>query len=109
MTIHKNDIIMIKRWTPKTAQLPNGRVFYAKYLRTSKNVLPANVLVRRTYRRNPVQRGKRRQLPRVRAKPAHTVRGRGFGKMFNIVKKVTKSSLAKKNWKDCTQRTSKCL
>ena len=56
-----------------------------------------------------MQRGKRRQSPRVRAKPAHAVRGRGFGKIFNIVKKVTKSSLAKKNWKDCTKRTSKCL
>ena len=32
----------------------------------------------------------------MRAKPAHVVRGTGFGKIFNFVKKVAKSSLAKK-------------
>ena len=32
----------------------------------------------------------------MRAKPAYVVREKGFGKIFNFVKKVAKSSLAKK-------------
>ena len=37
--------------------------------------------------------------PRVRAiaKPAHVVRGKGFGKIFNFVKKAGRSPLAKTN------------
>ena len=37
--------------------------------------------------------------PRVRAtaKPAHLVRGKGFGKIFNFVKKAGRSPLAKTN------------
>ena len=32
----------------------------------------------------------------MKAKPAHVVRGRGFGKVFNFVKKVAKSPLSRK-------------
>ena len=54
MTRRKNNIIMIKRETPKRVQLPNGRVFYAKYMRTSRNALPLNVRNRKNYGGNPV-------------------------------------------------------
>ena len=94
MTRCKNNIIMIKRETPKKFQLPNGRAFYAKYMRTSRNALPPNVIIRRTYRGNPVQKGRRRQLPRMRAKPAHVVRWRGFGKIFNLVKRSSQKSIS---------------
>ena len=34
---------MIKRQTLKRVNLPNGRTFYAKYKRTARAALPANV------------------------------------------------------------------
>ena len=86
---------MIRRWVPKEVQLPNGRIFEAKFMRTIQDALPKNVTIRRTYRGNPVWI----RAP-VRAKPAHAVRppmrGKGFGKIFNFVKKVSKSPLARK-------------
>ena len=85
MARRKNNIIMINRRTPKRVKLPNGRAFYAIFMRISRNALPLN----------PVQGGKRRQPPRVRAKPAHVERKRGFNKIFNFVKKVAKRALVK--------------
>ena len=82
MTRSKNNIVMIKRRTPKRVQLPNGRAFYAKYMKTSRNALLPNKKIRITYRGNPVQRGRRGQLARVKAKSAYVVRGRGFSKIY---------------------------
>ena len=41
---------MIKRQAPKRATLPNSRTFYAKYKRTTRAALPANVHLRRAYK-----------------------------------------------------------
>ena len=94
MTRHRNNIVMMKRQTPKRVELHNGRVFYKKYKRVDKNLLPANIRIRKTYRGNPTQG--RRPKVRARAIPVHVVRWRGFGKIFNFVKKVSKSPLARK-------------
>ena len=109
MTRHKNNIVMIKRRTSKRVQLPNGRVFYAKYMRTSRNALLPNLTFKRTHTGNPVQRGRKRQPPRVRSKPAHVIRRTGFGKIFSFVKKCCQNLINQKNWKGSAQRTSKCL
>ena len=38
MTRCRNDIVMVKRQTPKRVELPTSRVFYAKYKRVDKNL-----------------------------------------------------------------------
>ena len=50
MRERRNRIIMIKRKNPKRVTLPDGRTFYAKYKRTTRAVLPANVNLVRTYK-----------------------------------------------------------
>ena len=54
---------MVKRDTPKLIRLPNGRIFYARYKRTRRANLPANVRLKRVYRQRAAPRG-RRQQPR---------------------------------------------
>ena len=51
---------MIKRPNPKRVQLPNGRVFYAKYKRVAKDALPTNIRIRRRYKQRAALRGRRR-------------------------------------------------
>ena len=72
MTRRRNNIVMMKRQTPKRVELHNGRVFYGKYKRVDKNLLPANIRIRKTYRGNPTQG--RRPKVRARAIPVHVVR-----------------------------------
>lgn len=48
MTSCRNNILMVKRQTPKRVESPNGRVFYAKYKRVDKNALPASIRIRKT-------------------------------------------------------------
>ena len=43
MKERRNRIVMIKRRTPKRVVLPNGRTFYARYKRATRDALPANV------------------------------------------------------------------
>ena len=45
----RNNILLIKKAVPKRVQLPDGRVFYAKYERIGRENLPPNINVRRTY------------------------------------------------------------
>ena len=45
-----NDIVMVRRTVPKKLDLPDGRIFYAKYNRAIEAALPANVRIRRGYR-----------------------------------------------------------
>ena len=61
---------MIKRQAPKRATLPNSRTFYAKYKRTTRAALPANVHLRRPYKQRSAPLGRRRR--------AVGQRGRGF-------------------------------
>ena len=51
---------MIKRANPKRVQLPNGRVFYAKYKRVARDALPKNIRIRRKYKQRAAPRGRRR-------------------------------------------------
>ena len=50
MKERRNRIIMVKRQNLKRVSLPNGRTFYAKYKRTTREELPANVHLQRGYR-----------------------------------------------------------
>ena len=80
---------MVKRQNPKRVSLPNGRTFYAKYKRTTRAELPANVHLQRSYRQRAAPRGRRRTAV-VRQQ-----RGRGFKsvlkKAFNFAKKAAKN------------------
>ena len=62
----KNNILLQRLPAPRRAQLPNGRVFFAKYLRVVRERLPEQVKIRRTYVRKI---GPRRQRCRRKNKP----------------------------------------
>ena len=75
----RNNIVLVKRDTPKKVTLPNGRTFYAKYKRVNRHYLPGGTTIQRNYRGHPVQgRRPRAPRPRRRAKPAAAVTGRGM-------------------------------
>ena len=78
---------MVKRQNPKKVTLPNGRTFYAKYKRTTRAELPANVHLQRGYRQRAAPRGRRRA--------AVQQGGRGFKsafkKVLNFAKKAAKN------------------
>ena len=84
---------MIKRQTLKRATLPNSRTFYAKYKRTTRAALPANVHLQRPYKERAAPRGRRRR--------AAGQRGRGFKsfmkKGFNFAKKAAKKAYNNKS------------
>ena len=48
---HRNNIVMVKLAMPRKVTLPNGRVFYAKYIRVKRNALPNNVSIKSTCKR----------------------------------------------------------
>ena len=82
----RDNIVLIKRQNPKRVQLPNGRVFYAKYKRVGRDALPGNVRIRRTYKkRNRGGRGRRRVQG-----------GRGFKSFFKKAYKFGKKALNNK-------------
>ena len=87
MKERRNRIIIVKRQTPKRVTLPNGRTFYAKYKRTTRAELPANVHLQRPYKQRAAPRGRRRRRAGQR--------GRGFKsafkKAFNFAKKAAKN------------------
>ena len=49
---------MQKLDVPKRVTVPNGRTFIARYKRVSRSQLPANVILRRTYRQRAAPRGR---------------------------------------------------
>ena len=53
----KDRIVMVKRDMPKLVTLPNGRTFYARYKRTRRENLPANLRLERVYRQQVAPRG----------------------------------------------------
>ena len=55
-------IIMVKRDVPKKVILPNGRNFLARYKRTTRAHLPANIHLARPYKQCAAPKGKRRRL-----------------------------------------------
>ena len=46
----RDRIVMVKQQTPKKVTLPNSRTFYARYKRTNRADLPANVRLERPYK-----------------------------------------------------------
>ena len=83
----KRNYAMEKLNVPKRVTLPNGRTFVARYKRISRDDLPLNIVMRRTYRQQVAPRGRRR---RPRARPGQ--RGRGI---FSFLKKAAKHPLVR--------------
>ena len=80
----RDNIVLIKRKNPKRVELPNGRVFYAKYQRVGRDALPGNVRIKRRY--------KKKAAPRRRG----VQRGRGFKSFFKKAYKFGKKALNNK-------------
>ena len=49
LVMPRNNILLERLPAPKRVQLSNGRVFFAKYHRVSRDRLPERVRIRRTY------------------------------------------------------------
>ena len=81
----RDNIVLIKRKNPKRVELPNGRVFYAKYQRVGRDALPGNVRIRRRYKKRAAPGGKRRIQG-----------GRGFKSFFKKACKFGKKALNNK-------------
>ena len=76
---------MVKLNVSKRVTLQNGRTFVARYKRISRDQLPPNIVMRRTYRQRTVSRGCTRRVRAVQ-------QGQGI---FDFVKKVVGNSLVK--------------
>ena len=72
---------MEKLNVPKRVTLPNERTFVARYKRISRDELPLNIRMRRTYRQRAAPRGRRRRQ-----------RGQGI---FSFIKKAAKNPLVR--------------
>ena len=55
MVRRRNNIVLVKRDSPHNVSLPNGRTFYAKYRRVTKEYLPGSTKIARTYKGRPVK------------------------------------------------------
>ena len=78
---------MMKRETPKSLTLPNGRTFIARYERVTRNHLPANIHLRRPYKQIAAPRGRRGRQIAVQ-------QGRGLGSnILKFAKKVAKTPI----------------
>ena len=77
----KRNYAMEKLNVPKNVTLPNGRTFVARYKRISRDDLPLNIRMRRTYRQRAAPRGRRRRQ-----------RGQGI---FSFLKKAAKNPLVR--------------
>ena len=55
MIRRRNNIVLGKRDAPHKVTLPNGRTFYAKYRRVTKEYLPGSTKKARTYKGRPVK------------------------------------------------------
>ena len=84
----RDNIVLIKRENPKRVQLPNGRVFYAKYKRVGRAALPGNVRIQRKYKKRAANGGRRRKR--------RGQSGRGFKSFFKKALKLGKKALNNK-------------
>ena len=55
MVRRRNNFALVKRDSPHKVTLPNGRTFYAKYRRVTKEYLPGSTKIARTYKGRPVK------------------------------------------------------
>ena len=65
MVRRRNNIVLVKRDAPHKVTLPNGRTFYAKYRRVTKEYLPGSTKIARTYKGRPVK-VKKQKISRLR-------------------------------------------
>ena len=93
----RNNIVMIKRENPKRVVLPNGRIFYAKYKRADKDVLPPNVQIMRRYKQRAAPKGKCRRRRAVQ-------RGRGFKSFFKKAANFGKKAFKNKTVRGITRQ-----
>ena len=63
MVRRRNNIVLLKRDSPHNVTLPNGRTFYAKYRRVTKEYLPGSTKIARTYKGRPVKIKKAKNIP----------------------------------------------
>ena len=89
----RNRIIMVKSDVPKRVTLPNSRAFFARYKRTTRAHLPANIHLARPYKQRAVPKGKRKR-PRAAAAPV-AQKGQGIGDIFCFAKKIAKSKVVR--------------
>ena len=82
----KKNYVMKKLDVPKRVTLPNGRTFTARFRRATRDELPNNITMRRTYRNN-FAKGARR-VPTGRRRRAQSGRG-----LFSFIKKVAKNPI----------------
>ena len=93
----RNNILMRRLAALKRMQLPNGRVFYAKYQRVAGNVLPERVKFKRTYiRKIGLQRQRRRKNQAGCGMTIQDLISTAIG----LGKKVAKSNLGKMTIQD---------
>ena len=93
----RNNIVMIKRENPKRVELPNGRVFYAKYKRVDRDALPPNVRIMRRYKQRAAPKGKRRRRRGAQ-------RGRGFKSFFKKAANFGKKAFKNKTVRGITRQ-----
>ena len=55
MVRRRNNIVLVKRDAPHKITLPNGRTFYAKFRRVTKEYLPGSTKIARTYKDLPAK------------------------------------------------------
>ena len=63
MVRRRNNIVLVKRDSPHKVTLRNGRIFYAKYRRVTKEYLPGSAKIARTYKGRPVKIKKAKTKP----------------------------------------------
>ena len=63
MVRRRNNIVLVKRDSHHRVTLPNGRTFYAKYRRVTKEYLPGSTKIQRTYKGRPVKSKKAKNKP----------------------------------------------
>ena len=63
MVRRRNNIVLVKRDAPHKVTLPNGRTFYAKYRRVTKEHLPGSTKIATTYKGRPVKVKKAKNKP----------------------------------------------
>ena len=86
---------MVKRDVPKRVTLPNSRTFLARYKRTTRAHLPANIHLARPYKQRAAPKGKGR-CPRAAAASA-AQQGQGTGDIFCFAKKKKAKSKVARN------------
>ena len=84
----RNQIIMMKRVTPKRVTLPNGRMFVIRYQRITHAHLPANILLNWPYKQRAATKGKQ-WIQWVAQQQGCGVRS-FVSKLYTLAKKVAK-------------------